>query len=138
MLDIEGEKSVRDEGDSAWLDSGVFGWSSLHSCTATQVRVVLTRRGSAAFRSGRHGPFRMGKLLDLKLSGCMYWSWSSRISRDSDVSLPVSSLSDEVMAQLKMWLPSTAGCETVRKLVPHEDKVELLQGWVVEQRLPSL
>lgn len=103
MLEAEGEKSVLEEGDSAWLESGVLGRSSLLSCTATQVWAVLTSGLSTAFRSCRQGPFRMGRLLDLKqFSGSMYWSWSSRISRDSDRSLPVSSLSDEVMAQLEM------------------------------------
>lgn len=108
MLETEGEKSVRDEGDSARLESGVLGWSSLLSSTATQ---VLTSRGSAALRSSWQGPFRMGRLLDLKqFSVSMYWSWSSRISRDSDRSLPVSSLSDEVMAQLVMQLELAPGC----------------------------
>lgn len=42
----------------------------------------------------------MGKLLDLKeLSGSTYWSWSSRISRDSERSLAVSSWSEDAMAQ---------------------------------------
>lgn len=111
MLDAEGEKSVLEEGDSAWLESGVLGWSSLLSSTAIQVWLVLTSRDSATLRSSWQGPFRMGKLLDLKqFSGSMYWSWSSRISRDSDRSLPVSSLSDEVMALLDSQLQSAPGC----------------------------
>lgn len=104
MLEKEGEKSVLEEGDSAWLELGVFSWSTLLSSTATHVRVVLTSWGSSASPSCWHGPIRMGKLLDLKLfPASMYWSWSSRISIDSDRSLPVSSLSDEVMAQGEFW-----------------------------------
>ncbi|TNN88939.1 hypothetical protein EYF80_000817 [Liparis tanakae] len=104
MLEAEGEKSVLEEGVSAWLESGDLGCSSQLS---TPVR---TSRGCATFPSGWQGPFRMGKLLDLKkVSGSIYWSWSSRISRDR--SLPVSSLSDEVMVQLEMqllWAPGGA------------------------------
>lgn len=132
MLESEGEKSGLDEGESAWLESGVFGWSISHSSTATQVWVVLTSRCSPPLHSGWQGPFRIGKLLDLKeFSGSVYWSWSSRISRHSDKSLPVSSWSDEVMVKLVSRVS--------RWLVPGEDtKAEMLQGWVQEHRPPWL
>lgn len=111
MLDIEGEKSVLEEGDSAWLESGVLGWSPQLSSRATQVWAVPTSRGSAALPPCWQGSFRIGRLLDLKqFSGSMYWSWSSQISRDSDISLPVSSLSNEAMAQLEFQLQSAPGC----------------------------
>lgn len=111
MLETEGETSVPKEGDSAWLESGVFTCSSLLSSTATQVWVVFTSCGSRALQSSRQGAFRMGKLLDLKLfSGSMYWSWSSRISEDSERSLPVSSFPKEVMVQVDSRLQSPPDC----------------------------
>lgn len=126
MLEAEGERSVLEEGDSAWLESGVLSWSSLHSSTATQV--WATSPGFAALQSCWQGPFRMGRLFDLKqVTESMYWSWSSRISRESDRSLPVSSLSDEVMAQLGMQLLWLLAVQTSRYLVPHGDTVELLE-----------
>lgn len=114
MLDTDGEKSVLEVGDSAWLESGVLIWSWLLWSTW-----VITKLGSPAFLSCSQGPFKIGKLLDLKLfSGSTYWSWSSGISKDSDKLLPVSSWSD--MVQLVMGLPRWAD-----KSEPHRDTVEM-------------